>query len=202
MIERLTIAVCASLLLMGCGTDNKNDTPNDQTKQRRLDDAAASKEADMDEDVVRQPNNPAKREGVKVYRPKKLQNVRYNRGDRTLIDLDTGDELVISSPGHAGGPGQFGFSNERTGSIAGGSVIYWSDVGIGVYEITAIRRTVDGKRQYRSREEYDIGRLAELFRAKYDQNDPSHRREILVVDSRPEKISEIDPQNGIRKAAQ
>jgi hypothetical protein len=202
MIERWTIAVCASLLLVGCGANNTKDTPNDETEQKRSVDAAASKETSMTEKVVRQSGNPAERQGVKVYRPKQLPNTAYDQSTRTLTNLDTRDKLIVSSPGHADGPGQFGFSNEKTGGIAGGSFKDWGDKGVYVYEITSILTTEDGFRKYRAREEYDIGRLAEMWRARYDQIDPDHGKQILIVDSRPEKINEINPQNGIRKAAQ
>lgn len=154
----------------------------------------------------RQPRTPADREGAKVYKPKPLSNLRYDMNSSSVADLDTGDKLITKS-GHAGGVGTFGFSNPTVGLIASGGYRYWGSTDRSVFEVTWIRTTVEGVHQYRAREEYDISRIAEMFRALKDEmvrrarpivgNNPY--REVLVVDSRPEKISEINPVNGQMK---
>jgi hypothetical protein len=208
MRGRWAIAGCAALLLMGC---SGSDAPSSKGSGK----ASASSNGDGTKEVgvnntVRQPDNPAEREGVKVYRPRRLANPTYDQNKRAVVDLDTGDKLVITSLGHAGGPSRFGFSNEKTGGIAGGSVVDWSDKELAVFEVTSISIAADEFKSYRAREEYDIGRIGEMFRAlaegAYAKGQPLSktglRKEVLVVDSRPEKISEINPQNGSRRAAQ
>jgi hypothetical protein len=194
------ITVCALLLLSGC-SGSETPSSKDGGKASASSDGGGTKEVGVN-NTVRQPDNPAEREGVKVYRPRRLANTTYDLNKRTVVDLDTGDELVITQYGHAGGPGGFSYRNNKIGPIASGRFISWSKMEVAVYAITAIWVAEDRFRNYRAREEYDVGRIGEMFRARYDQNDPHHRKEVLVVDSRPEKISEINPQNGSRRAAQ
>jgi hypothetical protein len=103
--------------------------------------------------------------------------------------------------GHAGGTGRFGFANENTGAIAAGEFEYWSDEVYDVYEVTRIRIISDQYGAYRAREEYDIGRLAKLFRAKSDLLSSTQRPEVLVVDSRPATLAEIDQKSGKRNGS-
>jgi hypothetical protein len=202
------ITVCALLLLTGC---SGSGAPSSKGGGK----ASASSDGDGAKEVgvnttLRQPDNPAEREGVKVYRPKRLTNTTYDQNKRMVVDLDTGDKLVITSPGHAGGPGQFGFLNEKTGGIAGGEYVFWSGKDVYVYNVTRMLTTKDGFRNYRAREEYGIGRLAEMFRARAEESyrkaqplsKTGFRDTVLVVDSRPEKTSEINPVNGLRKTEQ
>jgi hypothetical protein len=208
MRVRWAIAGCAALLLMGC---SGSDAPSSKGggKASTSSDGGGTKEVGVN-NTVRQPDNPAEREGVKVYRPKRLANTTYDQNKRTVVDLDTGDKLVVSKPiGPGDSPRQFGFSNEKTGGIAGGSFKYWSDNDVSVFEVTGISIAADEFKSYRAREEYDIGRIGEMFgalrEAVYRKNQPlanvGFDKEIIVADSRPETISEINPQNGTRKAA-
>lgn len=196
--------ICAfsALLLTSCSAGGDEGNPPDRDAGRGDSKVVgSSKEAEV-EGTKRQPDNPAEREGVKVYRPKKLLHAKYDLNSRSVVDLDTGDKLVNNRIGHAGGPGGFGFSNAQGRGIAGGDFIFWSNNDVAVFNITKILTAKDGFRNYRAREEYDVARLAEMFRARYDQNDPFHKKEVLVVDSRPKKISEINPVNGLRKTEQ
>jgi hypothetical protein len=201
MAREPLIAVGIALLLVGCGKRDAGQSGGEDKKAAPVREAGA-KEVGVS-DAARKSDNPAEWDDVKVHRPKRLENVVYDSSTRTLTDLDTGDRLVITFPSGPGdSPHQFGFSNEKTGGIAGGSFLDKGDSKTQIYQVTSILITEDGFRTYRAREEYDIARIAELFRAFTDQVNPNHKYEILVVDTRPEKKSEINPQNGIRKDAE
>ena len=144
--------------------------------------------------------NPAERPGVTVFRPEKLANVAYDAETSRVIDLDTGNRLSVKS-GHAGGPGQFGFSNQETGPIAGGSYSLWSSEDLIVYEITGLATSEPGF-PTRGRSEFDSSPIAELFRARFDAVSPKHTRTVLVVDSRPETPGEPNRATGARSEGQ
>ncbi len=204
MVRSEVICAFSVLLLTSCSAGGGEGNPPDRDTERSGSKVVgASKEAEV-EGTKRQPDNPAEREGVKVYRPKQLANTSYDQNRRAVVDL------VITSLGHAGGPGLFSYRNNKIGPIASGSVMQWSNMDAAVYNITAISIAADNFKSMRAREEYDIARLAEMFRGlseeAYRKAQPLSKtgltKEILVVDSRPEKISEINPQNGMRKVAQ
>lgn len=204
MMRHGLICAFSALLLTSCSAGgDEGDSPDRDTERPGSKVVGASKEAEV-EGTERQPDNPAEREGVKVYRPERLADISYDQNKRAVVDLETGDRLVNNRVGHAGGPGLFGFSNERTGEIAGGEYVVWDSNGVTVFEVTKLVIWVGKKHQYLAREEYEISRLAEMFRAlreaQYRKAQPhsktGFRKEVLVVDSRPKKISEIDPVNG------
>lgn len=132
------------------------------------------------------PGNPADRPGVKVYRPEKITTIEFDPKIRRVLDTSNGDFLITRS-GHAGGVGQWTFGNLKTGGIAYGG-FYSSGGGYGptIYEIPSLKTGLGYKFPHLSRSEFDLGRIAELFRAEKDAVAPNHGVEVLVVDSRPE----------------
>lgn len=206
MTARLALGPFMLILLAGCGETGEPQSPDDGHRRAPITDAKSTKGPIMTAGQ-RRPTNPADREGAKVYRPKPLANIRRDTYSSPVVDLDTGDKLIVRN-GHAGGVGTFGFSNAAVGLIASGGYRYWGATDRSVFEVTWIRTTVDGVHQYRAREEYDISRIAEMFRALSDEAVRKARpivgniplRDVLVVDSRPEKISEINPVNGQLKS--
>lgn len=147
--------------------------------------------------------NPAEWPGVKVYRPRKLEHTSYDRGSRTIIDLDTGDALTLSRPI---GPGDeqrtFGFYNQKTGPYVGGVFVSWSNSDLSVCAITSIRAAVDGDGKRLTRDDYDIERLAEMLGVLAGQFSHSRHKQLLVVDARPEKTSVTHPQDETQKDVQ
>jgi hypothetical protein len=141
--------------------------------------------------------NPAERPGVDVHRPEKLRHVRYDRGERTILDLDTGDRLKLVSPFRES-PGHFVFSNEGSGFIAQGSYFEWNNSDTSVYEITAVSSSRDGELRYFARTGFDISTIAALFRAALDAAWPDHGGKTLVVDARPATPADMDPKTGSR----
>ena len=146
--------------------------------------------------MIHETPNPAERPGVKVYRPEPLPNATYDAATNRVIDLDTGNRLTVRS-GHAGGPGRFGFSNQESGPIAGGSYSLWSSEALIVYEITGLATSEPGF-PARARSEFDSSPIADLFRARYDAVSPYHTRTVLVADSRTETPGEPNRDAGAR----
>jgi hypothetical protein len=153
--------------------------------------------------VERPSGNPADRPGVKVYRPEQLTNVRYDRETDTIVNLDTGDSLKVTPPFRES-PGHYVFSNEKTGDIAFGGYLSGTGGSLDreVFEITSVHpfdmpAGVTGQ-WFLARAEFDVSPIAELFRARLDATSPNHRRNVLVVDVRPETPAEIDRQTGSR----
>ena len=145
--------------------------------------------------------NPMEWDDVEIIHPRKLENASYDRSTYTIVDLDTGDALKLSKPlGPGDRPRQFGFYNLETGPYAGGSYINMGGEGSEIYVISGISTGAGADHRYRAREEFDIGRIAELFRARFDTFGSD--KTVVVIDARPEKASEINPQNGTREAAQ
>lgn len=186
------------LTLAGCSMPADEQADKNRGKSMPLRKTEV-KEANVS-DLGWRSGNPAEWPGVKVYRPKKLEHTSYDRSSRTIIDLDTGDALKL---GKQLGPGDeersFGFYNQKTGPYEGGFFISWDILSdnLQVWAITSVRTTKNGQREERGREEFDIGRLAEMFRALN-----AHDTRVLVVDARPEKASEAHPQDESQKDAQ
>lgn len=163
---------------------------------------AANQGANVAKEVTRSEEQPAQRDVV-VYRPRKLANVRYDPAHNMITDLDTGDRLSISS-GHAGGPGQYGFSNINSGLIAYGGFRdggYYGTAygGAIVYEIRTLRTEHATGAPTRARSEYDIARLAEMFRARADALLPDSSREVIVIDARPATPNVSNPKSDLPK---
>lgn len=214
---------CLVLTLAGCSM------PSDEQADKNRGKSMPSRKAEVKEANVsdqRWPSgNPAEWPGVKVYRPRKLEHTSYDRSTDTIVDLDTGDALKL---GKQLGPGDeersFGFYNQKTGPYGGGFFVSFGAGDSEIYAIIRIGTGLGAERRYRAREEFDVSRLAELFRAHYNlqiDHMRQHRtrrlaelfgaqytppkslgKPVLVVDARPEKVSEINPQNGTRKDAQ
>jgi hypothetical protein len=197
------------LILVACGgrDDSSGQTPNHEIVELAspLSHAAESRVSEGEAPVgnVGRSGNPAEWPNVRVYRPRKLNNVRYDGEKRLLTDLATGDRLTLRT-GHAGGPGHVSYSNEKTGGIAYGAYYNWSsyEQNLLVYNVSSLRTEI-GSAPQRAREEFEIGRLAELFRASYEAAvSPNRRKEVLVVDSRPEQAAEIDRVTGETRSGQ
>jgi len=194
-------ALIVTLSLSGCGRSGQRGNGQETSRVRVDHSATKMKEAG----VANPSGNPAERPGVTVYRPKALPHARYDMGQPSVVDLDTGDMLVLKS-GHRGGAGTFGLSNERTGGIAGGLFQSWSTQDVTVFEVTALSIADDGFRRFRPRGEYNLTRLAEMFRAIKEagyrvaqpQSKTGYRGQVLVVDSRPNRADEIDRMTGKR----
>ena len=188
-----------TLLLAGCGSQEGADAAGAANRDPA---AVANAEEDVTMGAAIRSGNPAERPGVKVYRPKKLDNLHYDSARRMVTDLDTGDRLALTL-GHAGGVAQYGFSNEKTGWIANGGYFSWGGSGLTVYEVATLRkREAVGSSDHLSRSEFEISRLAELFRASADAALPNHPRVVWVVDSRPATPDDINPQTGMPKDKQ
>lgn len=187
---------CIALALVGCAEKNgggPGDAENTTTPSTEVE----VKEVSMGKQMYRS-DNPLEWPDIEIHRPKKLKNTRYDRNTDTIVDLDTGDALKISrTPGPGDRPRQFGFYNPKTGPYAGGSFIEWSGSEVVVRGVSVIYTGSGADDRARAREEYDIGRLAEMLRAYFNED-----VQVIIVDGRPEKASEINPQNGIRKDAQ
>lgn len=146
------------------------------------------------------PRNPADRSGVKVYRPKKLANVKYSSAGSYVKNLDNGDALVVRS-GHAGGVGQFSYSNANAGLIAYGGYYSWGggNSDIRGFDVVALKAEHATGAPFRARSEFDLTQMAELFRAYNDAAMPDNTYSAIVVDSRPENANEIDPTSGAKR---
>lgn len=144
----------------------------------------------------RHSGNPAERPDVEVYRPTKLANVRYDAANNMVTDLDTGDRLSVSH-GHAGGVGQYGVSNEKTGLIAYGGYRNWAGGNSRVlgFEILSLQTEHATGAPFRSRSEFNTARMAELFKAYRDASIPDHHYSIIVVDARPETMNDSNTVN-------
>jgi len=134
--------------------------------------------------------NPEDRPGVRVYRPKALAAVEYEPDIRKVIDTSNGDYL-ITRLGHGTGIGHYTFGNAKKGMIAHGGFYYrgGNTRGLTIYEIPGLRTRLGGDAPYLARSEFEISRIAEMFRARMDAANPRHRTEVVVIDSRPEKPS-------------
>lgn len=153
----------------------------------------------MSDSTIRS-GNPAERPNVEVYRPRKLANVKYIAAANAVKNLDNGDALIVIT-GHAGGPGRYTYSNEKTGLIAYGGYTTWSDGRRSVYEVLSLLSEHTTGAPHRARSEFNIGCMAELFRARADAALPKHQREILVVDARPATPGDIDPRTGMLRTS-
>ena len=199
-----------SLALIACG--QVEESSSDGHGDERISSETKNEGGQMI--MERSEGNPADQPGVKVYQPKKLDNVKFEwrDGDASMVtDLDTGDRLLVRPKGHGGKPSNFAFSNEKTGPIADGVVYGWSNIEkkLKVFDIAVVHKFHDGKFSHAlARSEYDISsRLAEMLRARFDNrprfngSNPKNDPEVRVVDSRPEHPDEIDRHSGYRKEA-
>jgi len=122
---------------------------------------------------------------AKVYHPQKIEQVEYDPKINRVLHTPSGDFLILRS-GHAGGPGHYTFGNLKIGMIAyGGFSSTGGYNGPLSYRVRSLRKELGGDKPRLSRAEFDLVRIAEMFRAAIDVRVPNHGKEILVVDSRP-----------------
>jgi hypothetical protein len=176
MNRAIVLAFFCAWLAAACGQESASPGSSDQ--------ASRSSDAATEKAMPNSWRNPADQPGVKVYRPEALPMARYVSRIQRVEDSN-GDYLVVQS-GHAGGVGQYTFGNQDR-LIAYGGFRSTGDMRrrLSVFEILDLRTEL-GAAPKLGRSEFEVARIAAMFRAYMDLGAPNHGREIVVVDSRPE----------------
>lgn len=173
VIFSATATAGATLLLSSCGPSEETAYPS-----------RATREAPPHVAGAKMSDDPTARPGVEVFHPRPISGIRYDSSVHRLFDPATGDYLVID-PAHAGGLGQFTFGNSETGMIAYGQFRATGGASTPtVYEVIDLKTEL-GAAPNRTRTEFGIARIAELFRAYRNRAQLTSSKEVIVVDSRP-----------------
>jgi len=199
------LATLATLQGCGSGKGERKDRRSSPTDRARSE-VKPLREASMPNST----DNPAERPGVEVYRPQKLESTQYNMNSNSVVDRHTGDTLQITRIGYAGGPGAFKFRDSSNNVTGNGTFLSLNRGDVSGYEITSILLSSDNFTSFRSREEYNASKLANLFGALAEAQERSAQPEsetgqheyMSVIDARPKTVSEINPRTGQRRIEQ